>query len=258
MRGFLLIEGVIAAALTLLISAAIAGVYVSTSKVHEEEIVDAALLSSAEAGLSIARSIRDLDSENFPIGTFGVASTTGSWSFSGSSDVSNGISRSVVVSSVDENTFKVISTASSGSRSKSLSTYFSRWREEVVSEGTLVLDVSAASVGGSKNAVLSGITIENTGGAEVEIDTAVITWTGNRRVSSVTIDGVDFWTAGGVGSPNGNQTSGTVLDGTDIAIAAGDTVPMAVTFNNKVSGETFSVTLNLVGGGSVSSGSFTP
>jgi len=258
MRGFLLIEGIIAAALTLLISSSVAGVYLSTSKIHEEEIIDAALLASAEAGLSIARSIRDTDSENFPTGTFGIATSTGVWSFSGSSDVRGDITRSVVISSVDENTFKIISSASAGSKSKSLSTYFSRWKEVVVSEDSLVLDVSGASVGGSKNAVLSGVTIENDGDSEVEIDTVTLTWTGNRRINSVVIDGADFWISGGVGSPNGTQTSGTELDGDDIAIAAGDIVSSVFTFNNNVSGETFTITLGLVGGGTVTSSSFSP
>lgn len=132
-RGFLLIEGLLAAALTSLVVGAIAGVYLSTSQVHEQKIDDVHLLFLAHEGLEVARTIRDADSENFSTGTFGIATTTGSWAFSGSSDTYNGFTRSVTVASVDADLFKVTALVSSAVNSRTLSTYLSRWREAVVS-----------------------------------------------------------------------------------------------------------------------------
>jgi len=260
MRGFLLIEGLVAAALTLLVTSAIAGVYMSTSQVHEGEIIDAALLSSAEAGLSIARSIRDSDSENFPTGTFGVATTSGAWAFSGGSDTYQGVTRSIAISAVTEDVFRVVSSVShSDGRSKELVSYLSRWREAVPDIISLVLNTSGANIAGSKDKELQGIVIENTGNADAVIETVTLSWDNNRRLEEVVVDGVAVWTFNGVGSPNGKQDSGAEIDIEDITILGEGSVSFdQFLFNGDMTGVTFSLSVRLSDGSNVSFSSFSP
>lgn len=101
----------------------------------------------------------------------------------------------------------------------------------------LLVDVSGVGLNGTSKGVI-GITIENTGGADITIATMTVTWTGGANgnsIKEITIDGTSQW--------SGNSASGALLDITDfILISGAGTYPIdELTFKKSMSGSTIEI-----------------
>lgn len=88
---------------------------------------------SAQEGLEAARNIRDENYTNLVDGTYGIATSTNQWAFSGASDVSAGNTRAVTVSAPAANRKSISSTVTwqqniQRAGSVSLVTYLTNWR----------------------------------------------------------------------------------------------------------------------------------
>ena len=70
-RGFLLLEGLLAAALVAIFAGSISGLYLSLQRLERQETVDIRARYVAHAGIELARSIRDSDSPAFVAGVYG-------------------------------------------------------------------------------------------------------------------------------------------------------------------------------------------
>lgn len=64
----------------------------------------------SQAGLEIVRNIRDNDFENISPGTFGLQENSAGWSLYGSSDTNGEFTRKINIESIDEDSYKIIST----------------------------------------------------------------------------------------------------------------------------------------------------
>ncbi|MFC1802141.1 fibronectin type III domain-containing protein [Patescibacteria group bacterium] len=124
---------------------------------------------------------------------------------------------------------------------------------------SLVIDTSGASIGGSNNKEILGITTQNTGLVNITIDKMTLTWTNGKLIQDITIEGGGVWVFNGVGTPDGRQPTGTELDIVDYILVAGNTDNIdAVEFNGSMLGDTFNITFEMGDGSTKSTGSFSP
>lgn len=110
--GFSLIEAVLAVSIFALLVTAFAGAYIygKESTALAGARVRANLL--AEEGLEASRSIRDGAFTNLTDGNHGLSSLSGTWNFSGASDINEIFTRQIVISSIDANTKQIVSNVS--------------------------------------------------------------------------------------------------------------------------------------------------
>jgi Tfp pilus assembly protein PilV len=107
----------------------------------------------------------------------------------------------------------------------------------------LSINTSSASVGGTGNRDVLGITITNTGGSNIVLDKMTVSWSGipgSRRLNNININGSTLWT--------GTATSGTVEDlspNFTLVSAAGSYPISYLRWNASVSGITLSITFTM-------------
>lgn len=131
-KGQSLIEVLIAMAV-FIVGIATVGFLVLDANVSTRQGVErtqATLL--AKEGLEAARSIRDADFDNLTAGAHGIVLSGNTWTFSGSSDLTDVFTRQITISSVDSNTKQIDSTVTwqqttDRSGSVSLITYLTNW-----------------------------------------------------------------------------------------------------------------------------------
>lgn len=101
----------------------------------------------------------------------------------------------------------------------------------------LIVDTSAVGLA-SSNKWVTGITITNSGSANIVIDKMTVTWTGGTsgsKIQGITINGGSKWT--------GNSNSGTLLNITDFTLISGaGSYPIdRLIFSKSMSGSTISI-----------------
>ncbi|PLX24970.1 hypothetical protein C0580_03520 [Candidatus Parcubacteria bacterium] len=136
-KGFSLVEVVLATSIFVLLAAALTGniMYGQESSVLAGSRTRAVFL--AEEGLEAVRNIRDADFANLVDGTYGLATSSNEWSFSGSSDIRGIYTRSITISSVDGDTKNISSQVTWQQNPQRtgtvvLDTYLTNWQETVV------------------------------------------------------------------------------------------------------------------------------
>jgi Tfp pilus assembly protein PilV len=102
-RGFLLVEALLASSLFVLFVTAFAGTfyYGLESSVLAGNRSQAIML--AEEGQEALRSMKNVNFANLADGTYGLVYSNNAWTFSGSQDTSNGYTRQVTISTIDAN-----------------------------------------------------------------------------------------------------------------------------------------------------------
>lgn len=154
--GFAVVEILLAS----VIFALVAGVYIAAiidGQVNTEmagKRARAAII--AEEGIEATRNIRDDDYTNLTNGTHGLAISSDTWTFSGSSDVTDGFTRSVTIADVETDKKSVTSTVTwtqnqQRSGSITLVSYLTNWAKIVSTIG----DWSLASQESSLNLTYS-------------------------------------------------------------------------------------------------------
>ncbi|QQS60849.1 MAG: prepilin-type N-terminal cleavage/methylation domain-containing protein [Candidatus Moraniibacteriota bacterium] len=109
-KGFSVVEAVVATAIFSIIVASIMTSIFSTNRIVFFSGEKSRATFLAEEGLEATKSIRDKDFENLIDGTYGLDTQGGEWIFSGSQDIQDIFTRSITISSLNENTKKVQST----------------------------------------------------------------------------------------------------------------------------------------------------
>lgn len=202
----------------------------------------------AEEGLEAARNIRDAAYANLSNGTFGIATTSGSWAFSGASDTSGIFTRSVTVSTLDAANKSVVSTVTwpvSSTRTGSVSLATTLTNADLLrgQARRFVASVSGANAGAGGNRDLLGVTLQNTGSSAITIATMTVSWTNAFLAQQVLISGSTRW--------SGSAASGSVLNLTDTPIAAGATVPLTrMRFSGNMTGAQVTLTFTFADGSS--------
>jgi len=142
-KGFSVVEIIIAAAVLAVFISGLVSAYVSFGRQirtsgHKQQ---AAVL--AEEAIEAVRNIRDSAFSNLTDGTYGLATTTNQWQFSGSSDITGIFTRATTISTVSSNQKQITSTVSwqdyGNSRTVSESAYLTNWQSSVLALGGLML-----------------------------------------------------------------------------------------------------------------------
>lgn len=112
----------------------------------------------AEEGLDIVRNIRDAGFTNLIDGTYGLATSSGQWVFSGSSDTVNGFTRAVTISTVDADHKQIsanVTWQQSRQRSGSLTlqSYLTNWTRVGVGDWSTTTIESGLDLGTTVTAI---------------------------------------------------------------------------------------------------------
>lgn len=111
-RGFSLIEAVLASALFALFVTAFAGTYLYSQEASVYAGNNNRATMLADEGLEAVRNMRDAGYANLVDGTYGLATSTNQWTFSGVQDVNDIFTRKVTISTVDSKRKSVTSSVS--------------------------------------------------------------------------------------------------------------------------------------------------
>ena len=141
--GFSLVELLVSISIFLLFVTAIVDTTVGVNRqiAHASNIERATIL--AGEAVEVARNLRDNNFTNLVDGTYGLSTSTGQWSFLGSSDTQSIFDRYLTISTVDTNQKKVDVAVSwadniSASNNVSVSTYLTHWQKITPASGLTV------------------------------------------------------------------------------------------------------------------------
>jgi len=131
-RGFSLVEIVIAGALLVLLITGLAGMMVYGIEGSTLAGSNNRGLFLAQEGLEAVRNISENNFSNIIDGVYGLATTSNQWALGGASDTVGIYNRKIEISTVDNNTKKVVSTVAWRKNARreglvSLTTYFTNW-----------------------------------------------------------------------------------------------------------------------------------
>ncbi len=202
----------------------------------------------AREGIEAVKSIRDNDFDTLAAGTFGLSTSTNAWTFSGSSNTENNITREITLTAIDSRRYLVESNVSwttlTGVQNNMVfRTHLSNWRE---AQGNMaddfIIDVTNADIDAGDNTLVTGITIQNIGSSTTTVVSIDSSWTSNSRIRDIVINGGNVW--------SGNDASGSTQDITDFELSAGSTYPNTnLDFNNaNICGDTLTITFNIIDG----------
>lgn len=133
-KGFSTIEVLLASSVLLLIVTAFMGAFIYGSESTALAGARARAAFLAEEGLEASRNIRDENFSNLTDGTYGLAISGNQWTFSGSSDTTDGFyTRQITISTAGTDRKQVVSTVTwqqnnQRTGSVSLTGYLTNWR----------------------------------------------------------------------------------------------------------------------------------
>lgn len=133
-RGFSTIEALLASSILILIVTAFMGAFIYGSESTALAGQRARATFLAEEGLEASRNIRDAAFSNLVNGANGLVISGNQWTFSGTSDITNGFyTRQITISSIDSNRKQIISTVTwqqnnQRTGSVTLTTYLTNWK----------------------------------------------------------------------------------------------------------------------------------
>lgn len=201
-------------------------------------------------------------------GSYGLSSAGGSWQTVPTSDVVGGkYTRSLAIEAVYRDDVDCLVTDTLGtldpdtkkatlfldwqergrSYSRQIARYVTNWKaptpmcQVIEQAGSLEIDVAGANLDSTKKQ-MEGVVFRNLGTTDITIDLIRLTWekvdgSSPGTSKSIKIRGADVWHSSGVGSPSGDQPSGTEVDIVDVVILAGETAIVdRFRFNDKLDG----------------------
>ena len=125
-RGFSLVEALLAISLLSLLVTAFVGAILYGQGATATTGARGRATLLAEEGLEAVRNIRDASFASLVDGTYGLATASGVWTFSGASDTTGGFTRQITVASVNVNAKRITSTVT--------------WSQSLQRTGSVVLD----------------------------------------------------------------------------------------------------------------------
>lgn len=213
----------------------------------------------AQEGLEAVRNMRDENISNLANGNHGLAVSGNVWSFSGTSDVTDIFTRTIIISDIDTTTKLITSNITwkqneQRNGSITLAGRLNNWKIPNPTQAEqLTIDLSNTQIGGGGNATISGLKIENIGIENITIVSTKISWSGvpsNRNLTNISIDSGSVWT--------GSDSSGSSQDISDFVLNLGaGTYPMDFTFSGSVNGISMTVEFTMLDG-STKTVDFTP
>jgi hypothetical protein len=250
--GFSLVEAMLAVTIFALIVSMFTEAIISGQEASVLSGDRGRAINIAEEGIEAVRNIGESDFSNLIDGTYGLATSSNEWVLSGSSDVTGVFTRAIEIDTVDSDRKEVTSSVSWQQNAQrletvSLVTYLSYWRAVSEAAQSLTISTTSAAIGGAGNKELQGITIQNTGDADITIDKITVTWSNGQDIEEIDIDGSDAWKHNGAGDPAGRQPTGTELDIVDqVLVSGGAALDMdKIKFDGDMTGDTFTITFTM-------------
>lgn len=254
-RGFSVVEVLLAVSVFGLLVTALVGAYLygEESTALAGNRTRATLL--AEEGLEAVRNIRDAASTTLPTaGTYGLATSSGAWVLSGSSDLTDIYTRQITISPETNDRVSATSTVSwqqNAQRTGSVSatTEFTKWLKSNGCEGldknSLSISTSSVAVNPSDTTQVIGITISNCGGANITLDKMTVSFAGapgGQKILGITINGGSVW--------SGSGSSGSLLDITNVTLDPNvATYPInSIIFKKSMAGATLTIIFTMTDG----------
>lgn len=135
-RGISLVEVILSSALFVLLVTALGGSLVYGRESARLSGDRSRAIFLAAEGLEAARNIRDNNFSNLVDGTYGLATSSNEWTFSGSSDSTGIFTREITISSIDADSKQVTAEVSWQQTPQrigttSLTTYLNNWAESI-------------------------------------------------------------------------------------------------------------------------------
>lgn len=156
--GFSLVEILVAASVFLVFVSAIATIAVSSGRQAKNAVNKERAAALAEEAIEASRNLRDADFANLVDGTHGLNTLNGVWNYSGLNDASGIFTRSLTISSVNENQKKIDVVVSwsdpmSDTNAVTSSTYLTDWRKLTGGVGQIAyVTIQKVIAGGSLDA----------------------------------------------------------------------------------------------------------
>lgn len=219
----------------------------SVASRHGGERTQATLLASE--GMEAVRSMAEDDFDNVSVGTHGIVISGGVWIFSGTEDLQDQFTRSVIVTDLGVDTKKIESTVvwnttKARQTSVSLVGYITDWRQTNGAAGRVSVEVADAHLT-SSSTQLCGITVENIGNTDVTIDKMTLWWNGEGTLDHISVASTTVFEV----VPSEGVSSGTEIDILDHILSVGFVVAnIDLVFGEAVSGTDFILTLNMTDG----------
>ncbi len=228
--GFSIIEILVSASIFSLISVSMIGAYIFLNDVGVYSGEKTRALFLAEEGIEAVRNIKDEHFSNLDDGTWGLYEHGGQWNLQDTSDMFGIYTRTIQISSIDDDTKKVESLVTWENKRSNLSsvyleTSFSDWsrisEEQFYESDYLFVDISGSSLSNGNRRVV-GITLENISDLNITIDKIKISWIGGSgpsRLNVIRINGQDAW-------GSGSAQSGEALDISDFILQPYSNYPL--------------------------------
>lgn len=132
-RGFSVLEPLFAGSLLAIVALGVVSAITYTGSLRVEQTRASTAVFFAEEGLAAVRSMRDASFASLTVGTHGLATSSGAWIFTGTSDSpAEGFVRTVTVSSISSTSREIESSVAwsddVGTSTRSLTTRLTNWR----------------------------------------------------------------------------------------------------------------------------------
>ena len=238
-KGFSLVEAMLAISVFGLLVTVLSGVLIYGQRSSRSGSDRQKATFLAEEGLEAVRNIRDEDFSNLVDGQYGLVVSSGHWVLSGTSDESENYTRTIIISSVDEDRKQIVSRVEweedSGAVKRSeLSIYLSNWQKEVITNSCPITCQSLGYDGGncrdSAELCVSNSEINEASGDTFCTESPAVTCCcfnnpdttapatiSNLALSNATSGSIDLsWTAPGDDDTEGTATSYDVRYSTSV------------------------------------------
>jgi prepilin-type N-terminal cleavage/methylation domain-containing protein len=154
-KGFSLVELLVSVSIFLVFIIATTNVTGNVSKEVRNSANKQRAAVLAEEAIEASRNIRDENFNNLIDGTYGLSTSTNQWSFSGVSDLSDIFSRTLNITTINDNQKRVDVTINwadqiSATNTLKLSTYLTNWRAILNTNAGLTVNKSVINHGASK------------------------------------------------------------------------------------------------------------
>lgn len=250
LTGVVLVEALIALAIFAVIADVGLQAYRLADRVGGRAAEREKALLLAEEGIEAARAMRDANFADLTAGTKGIALSSNAWTFSGTSDYTDGYQRTVTIAAPDTDTRLATSSVSWSSRGATttveLATTLTNWRKLAgTGASATTINTSGACVYTLDTRYLAGVSLVNDGSAgTVSVTQIQVSW---NPVSgrSITQIFAPYPTAVWTGSASSGST--LTLSAPIIFTSAG-TRNLAFLWNASMSGRDFTLTFTFSDG----------
>jgi Tfp pilus assembly protein PilV len=252
LKGFSLVEAILAVAVFALLVTALAGAIIYGEQAQEIAGKRARAAYLAEEGLQALRNLTQEGFNNLTVGTYGLAISSNQWILLGSSDATDIFTRQVAISSIDsrrKDATVTVSWQQTPTRTGQLTatSRYTNWAETVSSGNSatsLVVDITGVRIDPSDNTQVIDINLSNSGLVLITIDTIKTSWSGapgGTKIEKILINGLTVWT--------GSDTSARTQDITNAPLLpSAPSVPLVLDFAKNMTGTSLTLTFTMLDG----------